>query len=208
MAEANATQMRDALAWATGEDEPREPSANPFVWFWEAIEGDFNESRSTSQILVDAGISMIPLVDQVCDLRDLIANCRKLSRDQTDSVRSRLSPSFSWVITKPKAGKSFLRVRSGEAAIRAKTGRTTRGPSSAIFSGPLLNISPTEHRTDTTGPGHISAAEALANFRCSGWLRSSRTNLTRCSRSCPDTPCTSMKRWTEQCSLHDGTILV
>jgi len=37
-----------------------------------------------TQILVDAGISMIPLVDQVCDLRDLIANCRKLSRDHTD----------------------------------------------------------------------------------------------------------------------------
>lgn len=84
MADVNATQMRDALAWATGEEEAREPSSNPFVWFWEAIEGDFNENRSTSQILVDAGVSMIPLVDQVCDLRDLIANCRKLSKDQTD----------------------------------------------------------------------------------------------------------------------------
>lgn len=83
MADVNATQMRDALAWASGEETP-EPSTNPFVWFWEAIEGDFNETRSTSQILVDAGISMIPLVDQVCDLRDLIANCRKLARDQTD----------------------------------------------------------------------------------------------------------------------------
>jgi hypothetical protein len=85
MAEINATQMRDALAWTTGEkEETKEVSSNPFVWFWEAVEGDFNENRSTSQILVDAGISMIPLVDQVCDLRDLIANCRKLSRDQSD----------------------------------------------------------------------------------------------------------------------------
>lgn len=85
MAEINATQMRDALAWTTGEnEETTEPSSNPFVWFWEAVEGDFNENRSTSQILVDAGISMIPLVDQVCDLRDLIANCRKLSRDRND----------------------------------------------------------------------------------------------------------------------------
>ncbi len=84
MADVNATQMRDALAWATGDEEAQEPSSNPFVWFWEAVEGDFNENRSTSQILVDAGISMIPLVDQVCDLRDLIANCRKLSRDHTD----------------------------------------------------------------------------------------------------------------------------
>ena len=85
MAEINATQMRDALAWATGENvDTKEPSFNPFIWFWEAVEGDFNENRSTSQILVDAGISMIPLVDQICDLRDLIANCRKLLRDQSD----------------------------------------------------------------------------------------------------------------------------
>jgi hypothetical protein len=84
MAEVNAAQLRDALAWATDEEDTRAPGTNPFVWFWEAIEGDFNENRSTSQILIDAGISMIPLVDQVCDLRDLIANCRKLSKDQTD----------------------------------------------------------------------------------------------------------------------------
>lgn len=84
MANVNATQMRDALAWTTNEEGSVEPSSNPFVWFWEAVEGDFNENRSTSQIMVDAGISMIPLVDQLCDLRDLIANCRKLSRDQTD----------------------------------------------------------------------------------------------------------------------------
>lgn len=88
MAEVNATQMRSAIAWATGDEEGQEqenePSSNPFVWFWEAIEGDFNDDRSTAQILVDAGISMIPLVDQVCDLRDLIANCRKLAKDRTD----------------------------------------------------------------------------------------------------------------------------
>lgn len=86
MAEINTTQMRDALAWATGDDQKaKEPSTNPFVWFWEAIEGDFNEDRSTAQILVDAGISMIPLVDQVCDVRDLIANCRKLLKDYKDT---------------------------------------------------------------------------------------------------------------------------
>lgn len=86
MVDINATQARDALAWATNEPEKaKEPSSNWFVWFWEAIEGDFNESRSTKQILVDAGISMIPLVDQICDIRDLIANCRKLIRDFKDT---------------------------------------------------------------------------------------------------------------------------
>lgn len=70
---------------STGEDEDEDKSSdNPFVWFWEAIEGDFNDNRNTKQILVDAAISMIPLVDQVCDIRDLIANCRKIYKDPTD----------------------------------------------------------------------------------------------------------------------------
>jgi hypothetical protein len=85
MGDIRTTPMRDALAWATNDQgKAKEPSSNPFVWLWEAIEGDFNEDRSTAQILVDAGISMIPLVDQVCDVRDLIANVRKLSRDVAD----------------------------------------------------------------------------------------------------------------------------
>lgn len=87
MADINSTQLRDALAWATNEPEPQhEASSNPFVWFWEAVEGDFNENRTTAQILVDAGISMIPLVDQVCDIRDLIADCKKLVHDSSDKA--------------------------------------------------------------------------------------------------------------------------
>jgi hypothetical protein len=86
MAEVNATQMRDALAWVTNDsDKAKEPSTNPFVWFWEAVQGDFNESRSAAQIMTDAAISMIPLVDQVCDVRDLIANCRKIKQDPADT---------------------------------------------------------------------------------------------------------------------------
>jgi hypothetical protein len=86
MADINTTQMRDALAWVTNDQEKaKEPSDNPWVWFWEAVQGDFNEDRSTKQILVDAGISMIPLVDQVCDVRDLIANCKKLHHDVEDN---------------------------------------------------------------------------------------------------------------------------
>jgi hypothetical protein len=85
MPDVNATQLRDALAWTTNAPEPiHEASSNPFVWFWEAVEGDFNENRTTAQILVDAGISMIPLVDQICDVRDLIADCKKLTHDFGD----------------------------------------------------------------------------------------------------------------------------
>jgi hypothetical protein len=87
MADINTTQMRDALAWTTGDDiKSHETSSNPFVWFWEAVEGDFNEDRSTGQIMVDAAISMIPLVDQLCDMRDLIANCKRLYRDPAEGA--------------------------------------------------------------------------------------------------------------------------
>ncbi|HVK94615.1 MAG TPA: hypothetical protein VM571_07795 [Noviherbaspirillum sp.] len=86
MAEINATQMRDALAWVTNDQEKaREPSTNPWTWFWEAIQGDFNDNRSAGQISIDAAISMIPLVDQVCDVRDLVANCKKLHHDPKDT---------------------------------------------------------------------------------------------------------------------------
>ncbi|WP_292044174.1 hypothetical protein [Massilia sp. UBA6681] len=90
MPDINTTQMRDALAWTTNEQRPEEEvSSNPWEWFWQAVQGDFNENRSTGQIVADAAISMIPLVDQICDVRDLIANCKKLKEDTSDT--------WSWV---------------------------------------------------------------------------------------------------------------
>ena len=87
MSDISTGPMRNALAWATNDPEKAsEPSTNPFVWFWEAVEGDFNENRTTAQILTDAAISMIPLVDQLCDIRDLIANVKKLTRDTSDGA--------------------------------------------------------------------------------------------------------------------------
>lgn len=86
MPEMNPTQMRNALAWTTDQQPVEdEVSSNPWEWFWQAVQGDFNDNRSTGQIVVDAAISMIPLVDQVCDVRDLIANCKKLRQDASDT---------------------------------------------------------------------------------------------------------------------------
>jgi hypothetical protein len=75
----NATQLRDALAWLTQDQKPTDTSESSiWRWFWEAVQGDFNDNRSTKQIAFDAAISMIPLVDQVCDVRDLIANSKAI----------------------------------------------------------------------------------------------------------------------------------
>jgi hypothetical protein len=54
-------------------------------WLWETLQGDFNEEPTTGQIVTGAVISMIPVVDQIGDIRDLIANCRKINEDTDDS---------------------------------------------------------------------------------------------------------------------------
>lgn len=81
-ATANEAQLRAALKWETGQSAPADKNA--FVWLWEAVQGDFNDERSTGQIAFDAGISMIPLVDQVCDIRDLIANCKGIAQSKPE----------------------------------------------------------------------------------------------------------------------------
>jgi hypothetical protein len=48
-------------------------------WLWGALQGDFNKSPTTGQVITGGIISMIPIVDQVCDVRDVIANCIDLS---------------------------------------------------------------------------------------------------------------------------------
>ena len=53
-------------------------------WLWEMLQGDFNEQQTTGQIVTGTVISMIPLVDQVCDVRDLIANCKKINENDTE----------------------------------------------------------------------------------------------------------------------------
>ncbi|WP_334007358.1 hypothetical protein [Acinetobacter colistiniresistens] len=55
----NATQARDALAWMTGEQKDIQEEKSIWEWMVEAIEGDFNDNRSTGQIVFDAAISMI-----------------------------------------------------------------------------------------------------------------------------------------------------
>ena len=53
-------------------------------WFWGVLQGDFNEDPTLSQTVVGSIITAIPLVDQVADIRDVIANMHHLSKDSTD----------------------------------------------------------------------------------------------------------------------------
>lgn len=74
---AREVQLRAALQWETGAAQPDDK--NVFQWLWEAVQGDFNDDRSIGQIAFDAAISVIPVVDQICDVRDIIANCRAIA---------------------------------------------------------------------------------------------------------------------------------
>lgn len=89
----NATQMRDALAWVTQDQaSAKDPDKNVWEWLWGSIQGDFSQDRSTGQIAFDAAISMIPVVDQICDVRDLIANCKAIIQSKDDD-----STVWNWV---------------------------------------------------------------------------------------------------------------
>jgi len=77
---ATEAELRAALEWETGQSPT--PDKNVFEWLWEAIQGDFNDDRSTGQVAFDAAVSMIPVVDQICDVRDLIANCRAIANSK------------------------------------------------------------------------------------------------------------------------------
>lgn len=86
MADIDNAQLRDALAWETDDyDKAKEASTNPVVWLWEVLQGDFNENASTAQALTAAGIGALPLVGQICSVRDLIADCNRLRQEPNNA---------------------------------------------------------------------------------------------------------------------------
>lgn len=55
-------------------------------WIWEALQGDFAEERSAGQIGFDMAVSFIPIVDTICDVRDLCANIRQYNKDPDNKI--------------------------------------------------------------------------------------------------------------------------
>ena len=75
-------------AW--GEYHPSEPvkpdDKGIGTWIWEALQGDYNQERTVGQISFDMVISLIPVVDTVCDIRDLCANIREYKKDPDNKL--------------------------------------------------------------------------------------------------------------------------
>ncbi|VXC26941.1 hypothetical protein [Massilia sp. 9I] len=82
--------FENALAWFTSApagwlESGRKNLEAAAQWIWEVLQGDFNDNASTAQIATGTIISMIPFVDQICDIRDLVANCKKINDDESDN---------------------------------------------------------------------------------------------------------------------------
>lgn len=82
-------ELENALAWYAAAPARWIGSAGQDLgaaaeWIWEVLQGDFNEEQTTAQVVTNTVISMIPIVDQICDVRDLIANCRKIHEDTSN----------------------------------------------------------------------------------------------------------------------------
>lgn len=79
-----ADQTLDALNEVHGQAKPDDIGIGE--WIWGALQGDFNAERTTGQIGFDMVVSLIPVVDTLCDLRDLCANVRQYREDPKNTI--------------------------------------------------------------------------------------------------------------------------
>lgn len=75
-------------------------------WIWGTVQGDFNKDPSVSQIVVNAMLGLIPLVDQVLDVRDIAAGSKDLidfysssetEQDKNEDVLGLSYETYLWV---------------------------------------------------------------------------------------------------------------
>lgn len=82
-------ELTNALAWFTSPvndaiKKGQATAADIAGWLWVVLQGDFAEDQSTAQIVTGTVISMIPFVDQICDVRDICANATKIKEDSNN----------------------------------------------------------------------------------------------------------------------------
>jgi hypothetical protein len=82
-------EFENALAWYAAAPARWTASAKQDLsaaaeWLWVVLQGDFAEEQTVAQSVTGTVISMIPLVDQLCDVRDVVANCRKINQDRSN----------------------------------------------------------------------------------------------------------------------------
>ena len=75
--------LKSALAFFSAAKQGSDAAKNVGIWLWEVIKGDFHEDPTVGQIATGMVISMIPIVDQICDVRDFFA-CSIQVREKPD----------------------------------------------------------------------------------------------------------------------------
>lgn len=83
-------ELESALAWfhaapARWAQSAKQDLSSAAEWIWGVLQGDFNEDASTAQIVTGTVISMVPVVDQICDARDVIACCKRIHHDSDNT---------------------------------------------------------------------------------------------------------------------------
>lgn len=82
-------ELENALAWYASApnrwlESRKQDLTAAAEWMWTVLQGDFAEDTTTGQTMTGMAVSMIPFVDQLCDLRDLVANVQKIRQDMED----------------------------------------------------------------------------------------------------------------------------
>jgi len=77
-------QTLDALNTVNASEKPKEMGIGE--WIWGALSGDFEQDRSAGQIGFDMVVSLIPIVDTICDIRDLCANIRQYRKEPNNKL--------------------------------------------------------------------------------------------------------------------------
>ncbi|WP_323003730.1 hypothetical protein [Denitromonas sp.] len=84
-------ELENALAWYAAAPNRWVQSAKRDLsaaaeWIWVVLQGDFAEEQTTAQLATGMVISMVPFVDQLCDVRDVVANCKNISEDSDNKL--------------------------------------------------------------------------------------------------------------------------
>ncbi|MEZ9504329.1 PAAR-like domain-containing protein [Vibrio sp. 10N.286.51.B11] len=91
-------------------------------WVWGVILGDFNDDSSVEQIIANTALTMIPVVDQAADVRDLSANIMTLlSEEERDKPENWLALSLTLIGCVPTFGSAV----KGTCKVALKGGKGT-----------------------------------------------------------------------------------
>ena len=109
---------------ANTQGQTRQALADTGDWLWGVIAGNFeNRPQSTSQIIVGGVISMVPGIDQIMDVRDVLGSLFKMSHTSgrtDDNVMELAFTLIGLVPTVGSAGRMGLRLLSdGKSVTRA-----------------------------------------------------------------------------------------